>query len=638
MILFIYSIVLILFSIYSYSLIDVNLTLINHKYWTIFRNMMVEFGYYHRTESSALYLIFVLMLFGFFWYFYKNINKYNPLFIAGITGVILLFAYPFLSHDLFSYIFDAKVVSYYHQNPYLMRPQDFPNDQWLRFLHWTHRTYPYGPTFLVTTLIPSFIAGTKFILHFMLFKCMYLLFYLVGVWSLNKLNRKWAIVFATHPLVLIEGLMNNHNDLIQTSFALIGVYGLLQNKNIFISRLLMIYSAGIKFITFPLIFITKNKKTVNMIVFAVFISLMIYLSFTREIQPWYFLGFFAFIPFFEKWLQLGNIFFLALLIGNYFYVRYGVTNQEYQSYMKNVLLYGAFVINGAYIFWKNYIQKIPLKINELVFYGFVIIFGFISRWYLLPNTTQYFSPFSNINFMPSIFMVGLVLLIAMHFIPFFTKAWILLFLITCAPILSISRQYSSLNIVLILSFICIEIVLLIIFSICNNFRIIDLSKLPKFLTLGIFIVLIIIVIFGPIKYFSTDFGFSTHKYQKDIAGSIGTYKTIWEQNQKKNNKTIYYKKGVQIRIFPKSSDISGAVHLLQSTYSLPLSSRGAPFIICFMNACKKEYFMDGILKRGNLILPGGEKVSFDNAILIYEAPGRIEVYGFRWQIEYIKNL
>jgi len=87
--------------------------------------------------------------------FIRNFKRYNPLLISILIGVGLLFSYPFLSHDLFNYLFDAKIVTFYHQNPYILKALDFPSDPWLRFMHWTHRTYPYGPSFLFLTLVPS---------------------------------------------------------------------------------------------------------------------------------------------------------------------------------------------------------------------------------------------------------------------------------------------------------------------------------------------------------------------------------------------------------------------------------------------------------------------------------------------------
>ncbi|MBI3366235.1 hypothetical protein HY041_01230, partial [Candidatus Roizmanbacteria bacterium] len=179
------------FLFYSYALVDPNLTFINHPVWNQFRNIVLPLGYFQREQSWYVYLALILLFFLFNLFFIKKYKEMDVLKIAFIIGGILLFAYPFLSHDLFNYLFDAKIVTFYHQNPYFLKPLDFPNDQWLRFMHWTHRTYPYGPVFLGLSLIPSFLSLGKFILSFLFFKTTIVVFYLLTVFCLQKMNKKW---------------------------------------------------------------------------------------------------------------------------------------------------------------------------------------------------------------------------------------------------------------------------------------------------------------------------------------------------------------------------------------------------------------------------------------------------------------
>jgi len=353
MIVVLYTIILLLFSIYSYSLIDVNITFFNHKYWTAFRNVMVDLGYNQRELSSFIYVVFIITLFGFFIYFIRNHEKFSPIKLALITGFLLLFSYPFLSHDLFNYIFDAKIVTAYHQNPYLMRPQDFPFDPWLRFMHWTHRTYPYGPSFLIITLLPSLIAGGKFILNFIFFKSLFVLLYITAVYFLNKINRRLAVFFAVHPLVIIEGLVNTHNDFLAVSIGLIGISLLLNSKYTILSRLILLLSAGIKYLTLPIIFLKQKSGSWNKLIFLSFILIMGYVSLTLEIHPWYMLNFLVFIPFFYKEISIFNFFSLGLLLSQYFIIRYGVINQEWQMTVTNILVFIFFSLNVFFLFIKN---------------------------------------------------------------------------------------------------------------------------------------------------------------------------------------------------------------------------------------------------------------------------------------------
>lgn len=340
--------------IYSFALIDPNLTLINSQWWLHFRNFMVDLGYYQRELSSRIYIVIITLLFFLHYFFVKNSKRYNPLTLAYVTGAVLLFSYPFLSHDFFNYIFDAKIFTFYHQNPYLFSPGHYPQDEWLRFMHWTHRTYPYGPTFLVLTIIPSFLSAGKFLLNYLLFKLLFIAFYILGVRALSKVDRVSAMLFATSPLVIIEGLVVAHNDLIATSIALVGTVFLYSKKYVG-ARMLYLLSAGIKYMTFPVIFLSKNAKT-NVIALAGIGMVLLYLALKSEIQPWYFLVLFALLPFYKKLIFSMNIVFAGLLFSYYPYIRLGGWDTQDKVDMKHAVMIVFLLINAiflGYLFVKN---------------------------------------------------------------------------------------------------------------------------------------------------------------------------------------------------------------------------------------------------------------------------------------------
>jgi hypothetical protein len=353
--LILYGLFLAVLSIYSYSLIDLNLTLINHPVWNKFRDWIIQLGYFHRDASWNIYLALVIIGFIFYFIFILNYKRYNPLLIGLLVGLILLFAYPFLSHDLFNYLFDAKILTYYHQNPYLHKGLDFPQDPWIRFMHWTDRNYPYGPSFLPLTIVPSFLSFGKFILSFLFYKIMVVAGYFLTVVLLNKSNRKWALVFATHPLILIEGLVNGHNDLIAVSLAITGAYFIFKNKKI-TSKIFLLLSAGIKYTTFPLLGLTKNKK-LNKIFLLAQIAILTYMGVRMEIQPWYYLTIFAFIPFYFDIVSDLNIFLGGLILSYYPYIRLGGWDTAEKVAIKHQIITVFFIANIVYItakyLWKK---------------------------------------------------------------------------------------------------------------------------------------------------------------------------------------------------------------------------------------------------------------------------------------------
>ncbi|PIY72387.1 hypothetical protein COY87_01240 [Candidatus Roizmanbacteria bacterium CG_4_10_14_0_8_um_filter_33_9] len=372
-----YILLIFILAFYSYALIDPNITFFQHPLWVMFRDPLVQFGYYNREGSWWTYFILVILLFLFSFFAVRFYKKINIVKLSCVIGGILLFSYPFLSHDFFNYMFDARILTYYGKNPYLFKALDFPADKWTRFMHWTHRTYPYGPIFLILSLVPSFLGFGKFTLTFILFKATFIGLYIISVVLLSRLNKKWAVMFATHPLIIIEGLVSSHNDMVALSFAIIGIYFLYKNKNKW-GRILFLLSLGIKYLSFPVFFVRapipkgflsflkniKNKilnhssKTLldrlrnnqNVMLFALQIGIILYVSFVGEIQPWYFLGLLAFTPFLSEFINKLWIFFFGLLISYYPYIRFGGWDTVDKVNLKHLIIIIFFGINLLYFF------------------------------------------------------------------------------------------------------------------------------------------------------------------------------------------------------------------------------------------------------------------------------------------------
>ena len=316
-------------SLYSYALIDPNITFFNHPLWSRFLEWVLQLGYYQRQLSWQIYLGLVILLFVFQFLFVKNYQKINPVKLALLVAGLLLLSYPFLSHDFLKYMFDAKILTFYHKNPYLFRPIDFSYDPWLRFMQWVHQSYRYGWTFLAIIIIPSALSMGKFLLSFVFLKITFAAFYILSVFCLGKMNKRWAIIFATHPLIIIEGLVNGHNDIIGVSLVIIGIYFLF--KKPIIGRLFLLLSIGIKYLTLPTIFLVQNKKSwINKLIFILFIILFFSLLhpvmstiFMNEILSWYFIILLGFLPFYEEIITKLNVLFFGLLMSYYPFIRFG---------------------------------------------------------------------------------------------------------------------------------------------------------------------------------------------------------------------------------------------------------------------------------------------------------------------------
>ncbi len=345
-----YSLVLAIFGIYSYALMDPNITFFQSNVWARFRDWIIMFGYYHRDNSTYVYVGTIIMLFLFQYLILTRLkkNQFIPLLI--VVSVLGVLSYPFLSHDLFNYLFDAKILTFYHQNPYLHKALDFPHDPWIRFMHWTHRTYPYGPSFLPLSAIPLFLSFGKFLPAFLLYKCMNTGIFIISALALHKLHKKAALFYITSPLLIVEGLMNAHNDMLGLSLAIIGIY-LLMHSTQTKGRIVLLLSGLIKYITLPTLFISPVNYRLNKVLFIMVCGLLGYLCWTSEIQGWYFLSLLIFLPFFYESLIRISFFTAGLLFAYIPYIRFGGWDKQFEVAMKHQIILVFFVINACYLIY-----------------------------------------------------------------------------------------------------------------------------------------------------------------------------------------------------------------------------------------------------------------------------------------------
>lgn len=344
-------------SVYSYALIDPNLTIINHGIWVQFRDFMVYLGFHMRPESASIFIFLISALFIVHGVIMWKAGDINPFKFSLLAGGILIFSYPFLSHDLFSYMFDARILTHYGLNPYTHAPAFFYQDEWLRFMHWTHRSYPYGPTFLPLTLIPSFLGFGKFVLNFIFFKALFVGAYIISVYVLQKVDKKSALIFATHPFILIEGVVNAHNDLIAVGIAIIGI-GFMWKGNSLVGRFYYLLSAGIKYLTLPTLILTKSNTRMNTRSLLGTLGLLGYLFFFVSKQPWYFLVLFIYLPWYRDGIVRLWPFFLGLLLSYYPFVRYGDWTSEMLS-ARGWIMWTFFSISAISVFaQKKFLQSI----------------------------------------------------------------------------------------------------------------------------------------------------------------------------------------------------------------------------------------------------------------------------------------
>lgn len=313
-----YLLLIICFTVYSFSQVDLNLTLNQNPSYLSFQKKLTELGYFNRPLSTVIFLFLIFLLFTFYYLLFTAVKnqklkgyQITPLIIS---TVVLLLSYPAFSHDIFNYIFDAKIVWVYKQNPWKKAPIEFIGDPMLRFMHWVHRPSVYLPLWIGLSLPAVIFSFNKFILQLFWMKFLITVFHLGTTFLiyriLDKVNPKnrllGTVFFAFSPLVLVEDLISAHSDIVMAFFALLSIYLFLRKKWAF-SFLSLLFSIGIKYVTaifLPFLFLgyflTKKEKKIDFSLAFRILAWVCLLFFTIfifkfEFQPWYLIWTFPFV-------------------------------------------------------------------------------------------------------------------------------------------------------------------------------------------------------------------------------------------------------------------------------------------------------------------------------------------------------
>ena len=328
-----YPLTLIVLFIYSFTQVDLNLTLSSNPLYLALQKNLTFIGYFNRPISSLIFILIILSLTIHYIFLIRaavknQVSKSEITKLIFITAFILLLSYPAFSHDIFNYIFDARIIAKYGQNPYQFTALDFPSDTWTRFMHWTHRTYPYGPLWVISSL-PFYIIGLgKFVLTLILFKLLFLLSYIGSIVYIRKISsiikiepiNQSLVFFAFNPLIIIETQVSPHNEILMLFLTLIGLFFFLKGK-IYKSLLMMIAAGLIKFISFiyiPILLVLNHKKLSSekfiLLLISVTSLVLIPVILSRELYPWYMITIIGLGSLLKKSLLL-KLIIIALSLG-----------------------------------------------------------------------------------------------------------------------------------------------------------------------------------------------------------------------------------------------------------------------------------------------------------------------------------
>ena len=185
----------------------------------------------------------------------------------------LFFFVPGKHHDIFLYIFQGKMVSFYGANPYFTRPAVFAEDNLFRFVGWGGFTSSYGPVWHLFSALLYRLGRDNIILEIAVFRAFIILCHLTNIYLiyhiLNKVRPGFrsagTLLYAWNPLALIFASAGSTNDFLMLTFLLTGIC-LHLKKEVFLPAACFALSALTKFsyiLFFPLYLkILKNGRNI----------------------------------------------------------------------------------------------------------------------------------------------------------------------------------------------------------------------------------------------------------------------------------------------------------------------------------------------------------------------------------------
>ncbi len=353
-----YIIASVLLLLYSFTQIDLGLVISRFPFLYAFEKAFQNIGYFNRPLSTLLFILLILLFSGMYLNVVgsiKHISRKAIWMIVLSVSVILFLSYNAFSYDLFNYIFDAKILTQYHANPYLHKALDYPADPMLSFMHWTHRVYPYGPVWLAVTVPLSYLGMGLFLPTFYLFKLLMLASYVGTTYVIGKILRTISpesetaglVIFALNPLVIFETLISAHNDIFMMFLMVLSLY-LLLKKNMIWSVFITVLSIATKFATlfllpmYVLLFLKRKNitekywNTMMILGVALMFLAVLVVSYRSNFQPWYLLYVLPFISLITKNKScIYPSFFLSIIaLGNYLpYLYMGTWTDPVMQYL-----------------------------------------------------------------------------------------------------------------------------------------------------------------------------------------------------------------------------------------------------------------------------------------------------------------
>ncbi len=220
-------------------------------------------GFFNSNESviTVLFITLVVVYTAFF-FLVRATTVSKKIFVIGIAfavlfSALLILSPPFMSVDLYGYIFRAEIVNTHNVNPYVVTPADLGYES---EVPWAQTNMKYGPLYTVISMGLQRVSGSELSAELTVFRLFNILLFFGSAFFIFKavrsiiprFSRAATLLFLWNPFLLIELVHNGHNDVMILFCIVLSFYALVQKKY-FLAIIVLVFGFLIKFLTIFLI-------------------------------------------------------------------------------------------------------------------------------------------------------------------------------------------------------------------------------------------------------------------------------------------------------------------------------------------------------------------------------------------------
>ncbi|MEX0761022.1 MAG: hypothetical protein WD333_01090 [Dehalococcoidia bacterium] len=208
---------------------------------------------------TAFGVPFLLYLVGFLAFGRRRIPLRLVLAFPVICGGLLILVYPLTAIDVFLYASQARVLTHYDANPFVVPPATFTGDPFLQWTIFTDTPTAYGPLWTYLSAIPTMIAGEAPMAAALGIKMLSLgalvaavvLTYHIAEGIRSGTGTAAAYLLGWNPVVLWSTAGAGHNDIVMMAFVLLAFFYIQRNALLAVSALVL--GALVKFAVLVLV-------------------------------------------------------------------------------------------------------------------------------------------------------------------------------------------------------------------------------------------------------------------------------------------------------------------------------------------------------------------------------------------------